>query len=116
MRYLVAVCAHRTGDGGGEAGPNQLAVLDETCCGDSRPDRRRCLHVHPVQGLFESVHAMEGQKQVGGRQIMPPSANPLFIFILESCSSKMHQRKWHFRHNNNSRSRSINTSSVTVLR
>lgn len=67
VRYLVAVRAHRTGDGGGEAGPNQLAVLDKTGCGYSRSYRRCCLHVHPVQGLFESVHAMEGQKQVSER-------------------------------------------------
>lgn len=65
VRDLVVVRAHRTGHGGGEAGPHQLAVLDETGRGDGGIDRRHCLYVHPVQGVSQLVHAVEGQKQVG---------------------------------------------------
>lgn len=64
MRYLVAVCAYREGNGGGEARTHQLAVLDEARGRHCRTHGGRCVYVHPVQGVSEPVHQMEGEKQV----------------------------------------------------
>uniref|UniRef100_A0A8D8J656 (northern house mosquito) hypothetical protein n=1 Tax=Culex pipiens TaxID=7175 RepID=A0A8D8J656_CULPI len=55
MRHLVAVCADRAGRRRGAAWPHWVALLDEAGRGDGGADRRRRLHVHPVQAVLEPV-------------------------------------------------------------